>query len=132
MIYIKQARPVSDVDNPNQYSPDLSDDSFVITQYISIYYLPEHDATVRDMANEFLKCVVLENKLLKLGLICSKPLVGYHLTSIQIRKPLIHDLALHYGEKFVPVHERILKALNKKDRHGIVLLHGTPGSGESV
>ena len=54
---------------------------------------------------------------------------GYYLDGIRIKKPLITDLALHYGNDFVTTHEKILNNLNKKESKGIVLLHGVPGSG---
>jgi hypothetical protein len=55
---------------------------------------------------------------------------GYYLNGINIKKPLITDLALHYGNNFVSTHDRIIKNLNKKEGKGIVLLHGVPGSGK--
>ena len=42
------------------------------------------------------------------------------------------DLALQYGPSFVEVHERIAEALNTKAGKGLVLLHGKPGTGESI
>jgi len=55
---------------------------------------------------------------------------GYYLNGIKIKKPLITDLALHYGSNFVATHDKILKNLNEKESKGIVLLHGIPGSGK--
>ena len=59
-----------------------------------------------------------------------KEVCEYYLHGIKIKKPLITDLALHYGHSFVPTHEKIMKSLNKKESKGIVLLHGIPGSGK--
>ncbi|UJR20922.1 hypothetical protein I4U23_024031 [Adineta vaga] len=131
MVFVNNAHLVSDVDNPNNYHPDLSDDSFVVSKQITIYYLPDLDSQVQNIGKEFMKRSVCTSKLLKLHLIGSSPLTGYRLIHIKIKKPLIYDLALHYGQNFVNTHKCILNELNKKDGHGIVLLHGLPGSGKT-
>jgi hypothetical protein len=82
------------------------------------------------MAKEFLKMSLYENKSLKLNMVCHTRQGGYYLNAIKINKPMIHDLALHYGEKFIHVHEKIMTELNKNEGKGIVLLHGIPGSGK--
>lgn len=41
------------------------------------------------------------------------------------------DVELNYGSKFKEAYDRIVKRLNTKDDKGIVLLHGTPGTGKS-
>ncbi|CAF3406741.1 unnamed protein product [Rotaria sp. Silwood1] len=130
MIYFKRAYTISDIQNPNKYPPDFSDDSFLVSQSISIYYLPEHEMKVQNMAKDILKFYVLESKYLKLNMIC-RQFSTYYLKDIQIKKPMIYDLALHYGQNFVHVHEKILKECNKKDGKGIVLLHGIPGCGKT-
>ncbi|CAF0987625.1 unnamed protein product [Rotaria sp. Silwood1] len=130
MIYFKRAYTISDIQNPNKYPPDFSDDSFLVSQSISIYYLPEHEIKVQNMAKDILKFYVLESKYLKLNMIC-RQFSTYYLKDIQIKKPMIYDLALHYGQNFVHVHEKILKECNKKDGKGIVLLHGIPGCGKT-
>ncbi|CAF1630785.1 unnamed protein product [Didymodactylos carnosus] len=56
---------------------------------------------------------------------------GYYLSSINIKKPFITDMSLNYGKGFLPVHEKVIKSLNKKEGKGIVLLHGVPGSGKT-
>lgn len=45
-------------------------------------------------------------------------------------KPI--DIKLNYGENFVKVHDVILKKLSENNSKGIVLLHGTPGSGKTT
>ncbi len=82
------------------------------------------------MAKEFLKMSVFESRSLKLNMICRHQQLSYYLNVIKIRKPMIYDLALHYGEKFVNIHDKIIKELNKNEGKGIVLLHGIPGSGK--
>lgn len=130
MIYIKNILPVSDVENPNKYSHDLLDDYYLVSNNISIYYLPPNEIEVQNMAKQFLEMSVFTSKIWKMKFICKTQEGGYCLKSIKIKKPMISDLALHYGENFLHVHNKIIKELNVKDGKGIVLLHGIPGSGE--
>lgn len=41
------------------------------------------------------------------------------------------DIALNYGEDFIPAYDKIVARLNKKKDKGIVLLHGIPGTGKT-
>ncbi|MVN78417.1 AAA family ATPase [Hymenobacter sp. HMF4947] len=41
------------------------------------------------------------------------------------------DLALHYNDDLPPVHEAIVKRLQKQDDKGLVILHGPPGTGKT-
>jgi Cdc6-like AAA superfamily ATPase len=132
MIFLKSVKAMSDIENPNRYSPDLLDDYFFISQSIRIYYMPEREIEVQKMANEFSQMSLFETKTLKLNLICRNQQSRYYIHAIRIEKPMIYDLALNYGEKFVRIHGKIMKELNKKEGKGIVLLHGIPGTGKST
>ena len=123
-------RFMSDIQNPNNYSSDALDDYFLVMSSISIYYLPEHDIKVQNMVKDLLKYYVFESKFLKLSMICHHQNSAYDLRDIKIKKPMILDLGLHYGQNFVKIHEKILNECNKKQGKGIVLLHGIPGSGK--
>jgi len=41
------------------------------------------------------------------------------------------DIRMNYGDAFEPVHEKIISTLNQKNGKGLVLLHGTPGTGKT-
>lgn len=41
------------------------------------------------------------------------------------------DVALNYGDDFIPVYNKIVKRLNNKDDKGIVLFHGVAGTGKT-
>jgi hypothetical protein len=118
-----------DVQNPNKLAPDQSDDYFLIVSTATIYYLPEKDPFVSDLSDRFSKMFLLESKSCVLQMVCRNQ-HGYYLNGINIKRPLITDLGLHYGSSFVSIHEKIIKSLNKKEGKGIVLLHGIPGSGK--
>ncbi|CAF3456824.1 unnamed protein product [Rotaria socialis] len=130
MIEITDAYFSSDVQNPNKLKPDHSDDYFLLASQITFYYLPENDTYVQELASTFAKMTVFSSKSCTLQMVCRNQ-HGYYLNSINIKKPLITDLALHYGKKFVSIHDKISKNLNKKEGKGIVLLHGVPGSGKT-
>jgi len=122
----------SNVSNPNKLKPDESDNSFLITSRFCIYFLPGKRKYVQDLAQKITKMTVTEIEPLKsftLHMVC-KNINGYYLSCITIKKPLITDLGLHYGQKFVSIHNKIIEALNKKEEKGIVFLHGIPGSGK--
>ena len=122
----------SNVLNPNKFKPDQSEDLFSIISKLSIYFLPQNRSYVQNIAKHICKMTlnpIEPSKSFTLHMIC-KNINGYYLTYINIKKPLITDLALHYGKNFVSIHERIIKTLNKKDEKGIVFLHGIPGSGK--
>ena len=55
---------------------------------------------------------------------------GYSTTSFELPKQKL-DIALNYGREFKPVHEKIINTLNQKNGKGLVLLHGTPGTGKT-
>ena len=129
MIEVPDAYFNSDVQNPNKFKPDHSDDGFLIVTRLTIYYLPQQDKYVQELARTFAKMSVFSSKSCTLQMVCRNQ-HGYYLNGINIKKPLITDLALHYGKDFVPTHEKVIKNLNKKEGKGIVLLHGVPGSGK--
>jgi len=55
---------------------------------------------------------------------------GYDTQSFELPKQQM-NIELNYGKDFTKVHEKILTTLNKKKGKGLVLLHGTPGTGKT-
>ena len=49
---------------------------------------------------------------------------------LQVKIPDL-DLAAHYNDDLLPVHETIVKRLQKPDDKGLVILHGPPGTGKT-
>ncbi|CAF1203885.1 unnamed protein product [Didymodactylos carnosus] len=130
-VTLKDIRWTTDSDNPHQYKADYSDDHFLVCDCIEIFYLPEHDEEARILVTNISKMTLYKSKSTILHMICKTKQDRYYLRNITIKKPLITDMSLNYGQQFVPVHEKIIKNLNKKDGKGIVLLHGIPGSGKT-
>lgn len=55
---------------------------------------------------------------------------GYQTTSFELPQQKL-DIDLNYGKKFRAVHDKIINRLNQKKGKGLVLLHGTPGTGKT-
>ena len=55
---------------------------------------------------------------------------GYDTTTFELPKQKL-DIELGYGKGFKPIHDKIINTLNQKDGKGLVLLHGTPGTGKT-
>ncbi|MEY4331938.1 MAG: hypothetical protein RLZZ196_676 [Bacteroidota bacterium] len=55
---------------------------------------------------------------------------GYDTTTFELPKQQL-DIELNYGKSFKPIHEKIITKLNESKSKGLVLLHGTPGTGKT-
>jgi len=55
---------------------------------------------------------------------------GYDTAEFDLPKQKL-DIELNYGKGFKPIHNKILKELSKDKGKGLVLLHGTPGTGKT-
>jgi len=55
---------------------------------------------------------------------------GYDTTTFELPKQKL-DIELGYGKSFKPIHEKIIHKLNEPKSKGLVLLHGTPGTGKT-
>jgi len=53
-----------------------------------------------------------------------------HFSPLELNLPTL-DLSTHYNDDLLPVHEVILKRLQKPDDKGLVILHGPPGTGKT-
>lgn len=119
-----------DGENKVEYTIEASQLHHVFTNY-KIYFLPGKE----DFVSEFIKSLtfmkfkeVVPEACLQM--IC-KNQYGFYLTPIKIKKPVITDMKIHYGDEFEKVHEVILNGLKQDSAHGLILLHGLPGSGKT-
>ncbi|WP_151089335.1 AAA family ATPase [Hymenobacter baengnokdamensis] len=53
-----------------------------------------------------------------------------HFSPLKLTIPAL-DLATNYNDDLLPVHEAIVKRLQKPDDKGLVILHGPPGTGKT-
>lgn len=56
---------------------------------------------------------------------------GLELHSVDIKRTKL-DLTKNYNDDFLPIHQLILRRLNRRNDKGIVLLHGIPGTGKTT
>jgi len=56
---------------------------------------------------------------------------GMSVNSVTFDPPVISDLEMNYGTGFNKVHEKVLARLGEK-RAGLMIFHGSPGSGKST
>ena len=95
-----------------------------------ISFLPDKKKEVDELIELVEKSMMKKISEASLQMIC-KSNGSFYLTPITIKKPLITDLKLHYGEEFEAVHNTIINALKCEESHGLILLHGLPGSGKT-
>lgn len=113
---------------------ELDDDTFMD--------IPARGAGVRVLSNEpknFVELVkqIEERKLFTqrkpepnyVGLIV-KTNHGYDTMPFKLPTQTI-DIRMNYGDAFEPIHDKIISTLNQKNGKGLVLLHGTPGTGKT-
>lgn len=131
VVHLKNCSLETDVQNPNKLAADHADEYFLVTKNIEILYLPEHDDLAEELFAQFSTMTVFTPSTCTLQMVCRNQ-HGYYLSGIKIKKPLITDMGLHYGPKFVGIHDKIIQNLNQKEGKGIVLLHGVPGSGKTI
>ena len=95
-----------------------------------IYYLPEKEEKVDNLI-ELLELAEMKKVTeVSLNMICRNSSYFYS-NPITIKKPLITDLRTNYGNEFIDIHNTIINALKSEDSHGLILLHGLPGSGKT-
>lgn len=136
MIEMHNIQSMSGLENPNNLKADDADGRFLTVSTVNFHFLPECRTRLRDILSRMSKMTVLlpkpilPRKSYTLQMVCRNQ-HGYYLRSIKIKKPSITDLALHYGNDFPPIHEKMIRLLNKKKEKGIVFLHGIPGAGKT-
>lgn len=84
------------------------------------------DEICNDLFKTLRKAVIKENNI---SLIIQTR-SGYDTQTFDLPKQKL-ELNLNYGESFIPVHDKIINELNKKNGKGLVLLHGEPGCGKT-
>lgn len=94
---------------------------------LNILYTDEKD--LNEVCNGIKKYIIKDKSKSKISLLTSSR--GGMETVEQELKHVDIDIPLHYGEKFVPVHLKIIDKLNEDKGKGLVLLHGVPGTGKT-
>lgn len=56
---------------------------------------------------------------------------GFDTTELKISNPKL-DLTKNYNHDLLPMHENLLQKLKQKDKSGLILFHGVPGTGKTT
>lgn len=57
---------------------------------------------------------------------------GFSVEEFDVNQENKCDIDKHYNDDFKEVHDLVVKSLNEKERTGIVLMHGDPGTGKTT
>ncbi|CAF1583054.1 unnamed protein product [Rotaria magnacalcarata] len=121
----------SELDNPLDLKPDLDEKVFFCINTITVYHVPQTTEQAQAMLDQLCRFKLFPITETSLQMVCYNPQSGFYTSSILIKRPLIKDLRLNYGDGFLEVHEKLLKRLCEADSTGITFLHGPPGTGKT-
>ncbi|CAF3328631.1 unnamed protein product [Rotaria socialis] len=121
----------SELDNPLDLKPDLDEKVFFCINTITVYHVPQTAEQARTILDQLCRFKLFPITETSLQMVCYNPQSGFYTSSILIKRPLIKDLRLNYGDGFLEVHEKLLKRLCEADSTGITFLHGPPGTGKT-
>ncbi|GAB2956401.1 hypothetical protein GCM10027048_23040 [Hymenobacter coalescens] len=97
----------------------------------NVYYSAQTDATalaqVRELLTTHLETGTQERQRLHVLRLASSDL---EFTPLTIKVPTL-NLATHYNDDLLPVHDTIVRRLQQTQDKGIVILHGPPGTGKT-
>ncbi len=99
------------------------------SDYVLINCLYSGEDDISSLVEDLIEYVKVDKSKSKISLLMSTR--GGMETIEQDIKHVDIDIALHYGEGFMPVHTKIVTKLNEEKGKGLVLLHGLPGTGKT-
>lgn len=100
-------------------------------EFCEIFYTRSNDA-VADLIKKALvgKKKRQRKEPLEINLV-TRGSKGLTLTEMEVKRTKL-DISSHYEDNFKDIDQLIQKRLNKKNDKGIILLHGTPGTGKTT
>lgn len=110
----------------------LENEILINLEFDSIYILfsEEQLSHVQILFDQFKRFIRTPKKTTDISLIYSRN-GELDTKELHIKKPKI-NFDIHYNENFYPIHNEIVKRINKKDINGLYLFHGEPGTGKST
>lgn len=98
--------------------------------YVVVAHQEEQEAAAMQIIQQLKKIIRHQKTKHEFCLISSTP-HGLHTYEIDLKKPKL-DLQKHYNDDIEVMHTTTLKSLRQKNKSGLFLLHGVPGTGKST
>lgn len=128
VVYMHRGEYKTELDSPNNIPSDDGSGYHNAMYCLNLFYIRSQRELADTLQQRFLEALLTLRTTSTLNMVCRDS--DYYLYPFEIKKPTI-DIELNYGSQFVEVHEKIIKALSTKDKQGVVLLHGLPGTGKT-
>jgi len=127
-VYMHRGEYRTELDSPSNLPSDDGNGYYNAMYCLNVFYLRRQKEFVDALQQRFAEALLTLRTTSTLNMVCRDS--DYYLYPFEIKKPTI-DIELNYGSQFMEVHEKIMKALSTKDKQGVVLLHGLPGTGKT-
>ncbi len=95
-----------------------------------VLYKPSQDAIAQETILQFRRLLVPEKKKQRISLVVSTER-GLNTVALKFQQPKL-SLSTNYNDDLLPVHDKIVQQLKKKDKSGLILFHGQAGTGKST
>ncbi|MFN0202335.1 MAG: AAA family ATPase [Bacteroidia bacterium] len=127
-VYFQRGEYRAELDSKHNLTANNEKGYYNAFYNVNIFYLKGKLALAEEMMQKFQKAMLTVRTASTLNMVCKDS--DYYLYPFEIKKPNI-NIELNYGEEFAPIHEKIFGTLSTKDKQGVVLLHGLPGTGKT-
>ncbi len=97
---------------------------------VGLLHSSSQDQMAREVLNLLIPFTKRENQKPEIVLVIEGR-GGLETTALKIKRPSL-DLSVHYNDDLQLLHSSVISALNKKDKSGLYLFHGQPGTGKST
>lgn len=98
--------------------------------HICIYYLEKAVAVANELMKISMSFKSRQKITQEISLVINN-ISGLDTVEIKIKKPAL-DLNTHYNDDLIPIHKKCISLLKEKDKSGLFLFHGIPGTGKST
>ena len=97
---------------------------------VSVMYAHDQEDLAEDMVQRFKPFLRRRKKTQNICMVTSG-FNGLDTTALKLKKPKL-DLKKNYNDDLYPLHGKLLAILRERDKSGLILFHGLPGTGKST
>jgi hypothetical protein len=98
--------------------------------YVRVFYPPGQENQADELITTFKRFPKKEEITSSISLVTNSN-EGLDTVDVAIKKPKL-SIDTQYNDDLSPIHKLVLKSLRTKDKSGLILLHGQPGTGKST